>query len=86
MSVQIFRHCATPYWRYRGDHPKKGFCSNPCGEQHAEQRRHPVTVPDKPEVVMRRIKDHNRLTHDADSSMIAWDCNACGCRRTMRKV
>jgi len=64
MSVQICRHCALPYWRYRGDHPPKGFCSTPHRDQHTEQRRP-------------KIKDHNRLIHDADSSMIAWDCKAC---------
>lgn len=26
---------------------------------------------------MRNIRDHNRLFHNADSSLIDWDCKVC---------
>ena len=71
------RHCAGLYWRFRKDHPPPGFCSLPHAEQHAEQKPKPAVVPDEPATVMKRLRDHNRLFHNADSSMLAWNCKGC---------
>jgi hypothetical protein len=71
------RHCDASYWRFRKDHPPSGFCSLPCSERHAGQKPKQDVAPDTPDLVMRRLKDHNRLFHNAESSMIAWNCKAC---------
>lgn len=73
-------HCQTLFWRYRRDHPPKGFCSIPCHDLAQEKARdREDTRPPEPHVVIRRMREHNRLIHNIDSPLLQWDCE--GCRR-----
>lgn len=76
MAIQKCSHCTTEYWRYRADHPPKRFCSVVCSDQSKEQKPK-GRPPEKPQAILRAIKDHNRLFHNADSHMIEWDCDKC---------
>jgi hypothetical protein len=70
------RHCHAPYWRYRRDHPPPGFCSVTCREQRG-QARPAEPPPPEPRVILRRMREHNRLIHNVDSALLAWGCEGC---------
>lgn len=74
MAISTCKRCEAPYWRYRRDHPPPSFCSLGCKETYALDHPKKESAPDEPHIIIRRIKDHNRLFHNAESVMIDWDC------------
>lgn len=75
MSVPACTFCKRFYWRFRPDHPPKGYCSVKCREDRKEGR-----TPDreeKPEVIVWKMRQHRLAVH-ATTSMLTWfDCETC---------
>jgi hypothetical protein len=69
------KYCRAPFWRYRRDHPPAGFCSLPCHDERRKPKLEPP--PPEPHVVIRRMREHNRLIHNVDSPLLEWDCASC---------
>lgn len=73
--IALCKHSHNPFWRYRRDHPPKGFCSLPCHDEHGKPKEEPI--PPEPHVIVRRMREHNRLIHNVDSALLEWHCPAC---------
>ena len=75
MPISQCRHCDKAYWRWRPDHPPKGFCSVLCRELCKAG-----ATPDReetPEVAIWRIRQHLLAYHD-DTNMTTWhNCDTC---------
>lgn len=75
MPISQCRHCDKAYWRWRKDHPPRGFCSTLCRDQQATGT--PPDREDTPETCIWRIRQHLHAYHD-DTGMITWyDCDVC---------
>lgn len=75
MSVQNCGHCKTPYWRFRGDHPPKGFCSTPCHDLKKAGKKE--ERPQLPENALRAMMAHRAEKHGSSDVLGWYDCSEC---------
>jgi hypothetical protein len=69
------RNCERDFWRYRRDHPPRGFCSQPCHDMYVFPE--PERAPQTPQQVMLAIRRHRRDAHGVDSALPYFDCAVC---------
>ncbi len=75
MAISECRHCHTAYWRYRKDHPPRGYCSTPHADAGPAKKREPK--PPKPDVALFEYRAH-RITEHRDPHYLQWyDCREC---------
>lgn len=74
MSVQRCSSCDTPYWRYRGDFPPKGYCSGTCYEARKSRK---TSAPEPPEAALKMLMAHLLTVHGCTSVLQWFDCPEC---------
>jgi len=75
MSIQLCSHCKSPYWRFRGDHPPKGFCQVSCRDEKLAGKKQPI--PPLPENALRSIMEHRRERHQCTDILMWFECVEC---------
>ena len=75
MSTPHCPTCHRAYWRFRGDWPPRGYCSQDC---YLNRRRKKVrTIPETAAAVLDAFKEHRVLAH-ATRDLHQWfDCEVC---------
>ena len=75
MSTPRCPTCHRAYWRFRGDWPPRGYCSQACWQ--GRNKRKVKSPPESPAVVLEDYKQH-RLTVHATHDIVTWiDCEVC---------
>jgi len=75
VSVQLCAHCKLPYWRFRGDHPPKGYCQVSCYE--AKKAGRSDNTPPLPENALRAIVEHRTVMHGSPDILARYECERC---------
>ena len=75
VSIQLCSHCKSPYWRFRGDHPPKGFCQVSCRDEKLAGKKR--SIPPLPENALRSIMEHRRERHQCTDILMWFECIEC---------
>jgi hypothetical protein len=70
------RHCHQYYWRYRRDHPPKGFCSLPHFEA-GPKKATSSPAPLKPDVLISEWRSHRIADHGDSHFLQDFECDTC---------
>ena len=73
--ISLCHSCHTNYWRYRKDHPPRGFCSYPCYVAGPQKVKPPAPL--LPAQVLELMKTHRGHVHNTDSILQFFDCEIC---------
>jgi hypothetical protein len=76
VSISTCKHCKGAFWRYRSDHPPKGYCSVPHAELGpAKKVLNPPPL--KPDAVLFEYRAHRISIHRDQFYLQDYDCEEC---------
>ncbi len=75
MPISTCHHCTRSYWRFRKDHPPRGYCSNECHDDHAAGKGPEREPP--PEKIKWQMQAHRAGIHGSPSLVPWYDCLRC---------
>lgn len=76
MSTPRCPTCKQSYWRYRGDWPPRGYCSEACYEGRTKRKAKP-TPPETSASVLESFREHRISAHQCVDVITWFDCEVC---------
>ncbi len=73
MAINCCQNCGNHFWRYRRDHPPKGFCSLPC----ADGLKPAGEISIWPRAALQQMHRHLLAVHGTNSVLQWFDCDEC---------